>query len=125
MHSDEGVSRTTALALAFRLRKYRDQAMLTQEEAAWEVGVSRNYYQLMEAGLSNRRLGTHMNPKLSTLLAIAKAFGITLDELVADLPLKNEGRNIGDEIVIDPEKVKLHAREPLIGERPRGRVAAG
>ncbi|WP_425436243.1 helix-turn-helix domain-containing protein, partial [Luteimicrobium subarcticum] len=48
------MERELALAFARRLRDLRDAAGLAQERAAERAGMSRNHYQLLESGLSDR-----------------------------------------------------------------------
>ena len=78
------LSRATARALADGLRAHRRVANLTQEKAAERAGVTRQHYQLLESGLSDRAKNTPANPRLSTLLALCQAFETTLPELLGD-----------------------------------------
>jgi transcriptional regulator with XRE-family HTH domain len=57
--------------VAARLRQFREQASLTQEQAATLVGVTFKYYQRLEAG------GVK-GMRLSTVEQIAHAYGIDL-----------------------------------------------
>lgn len=72
--------------LALRLRERRAAVGLTQEEVAHRVGVSRNQYQLYERGMSDRARGSALNPKLTTLLSLARALDVTLSDLLTDVP---------------------------------------
>lgn len=74
-----------ALALANRLRDLRTAAGLTQEKAAERAGLSRNHYQLLESGLSDRAKRTPANPRLSTILDLAHALDCDAAELVMHL----------------------------------------
>lgn len=74
-----------ALALANRLRDLRTAAGLTQEKAAERAGLSRNHYQLLESGLSDRAKRTPANPRLSTILDLAKALNCDVADLVTNL----------------------------------------
>jgi len=76
------MGRDTALAFALRVRRQRERAGLTQEIAAERVGISRNHYQLLESGLSDRAKLTPANPRLSTLLALAAALGCQPADLI-------------------------------------------
>ncbi len=81
--SESPLERELVLALARRLRDLRDGAGLTQEKAAERAGLSRNHHQLLESGLSDRAKKTPANPRLSTLLDIAKALDCDATDLVA------------------------------------------
>ena len=77
-----------ALALALRLREKREAVGLTQEVAAERAGLSRNHYQLLEAGLSDRSRNTPANPRLSTLLLLAEVFKCDVSDLVSGLAIE-------------------------------------
>lgn len=72
-----------AKALGAYFRKLRQVRGLTQEEVAERAGIDRNHYQLLEAGVSNRRTNFAANPTLSTLCALASVFEVDVTELVA------------------------------------------
>lgn len=74
-----------ALALARRLRDQRDVVGLTQEKAAELAGLSRNHYQLLESGLSDRAKKTPANPRLSTLIELSQALHCSVGDLVDGL----------------------------------------
>ncbi|RXR28158.1 XRE family transcriptional regulator [Oerskovia turbata] len=74
-----------AMALAMQLRRRRETVGLTQERAAERAGLSRNHYQLLEAGLSDRAKKTPSNPRLSTLVDIAIALDSTVPDLLTDV----------------------------------------
>ena len=57
--------------IATRLRQFREQASLTQEQAATLVGVTFKYYQRLESG------GVK-GMRLSTVEQVAHAYGIDL-----------------------------------------------
>ena len=46
------------------------------------AGMSRNHYQLLENGISNRKTKRAANPRLSTLIALSGVFGISVPELI-------------------------------------------
>lgn len=75
-----------ARVLATRLLQRREAAGLTQEKAAERAGISRNHYQLLESGLSDRAKGTPANPRLTTLVDLAKALRCSVSDLVDGLP---------------------------------------
>lgn len=44
--------------------------------------MSRNHYQLLERGLSNRKTKRPANPRLSTLVALSEVLGVSVPELI-------------------------------------------
>lgn len=66
--------------LAQRLRILRDEHGLTQEYVAHHAGISTFTYQKFEKGESNP--GKPLNPRLSTLIALAHVFGMEPWELI-------------------------------------------
>ena len=74
------LERFYAAQLAQRLRVLRDERHVTQEYVAFHAGISTFTYQKFEKGESNP--GTPMNPRLSTLIALAQAFDIEPWELI-------------------------------------------
>lgn len=79
-HSE--VERELANALGRRLLGLREERGLTQEALAEASGMSRNHYQLLESGLSNRKTRRPANPRLSTLVALSNVLGVTVPELI-------------------------------------------
>lgn len=71
-----------ARSLASRLEHFRKRAGITQEKAAERAGLSRNHYQLLESGLSDRAKGTPANPRLTTLADLAGALECSISDLV-------------------------------------------
>jgi transcriptional regulator with XRE-family HTH domain len=61
-------------ALARRLEALRLEAGWTQEEVGRRAGLTRQHVQRHEAGSSN--------PKASTLVALAKTFGVAVHEML-------------------------------------------
>jgi transcriptional regulator with XRE-family HTH domain len=57
--------------VAARLRQFRNQAALTQEQAATLVGVTFKYYQRLESG-------TVKGMRISTVEQVARAYGTDL-----------------------------------------------
>ena len=68
--------------LANRLTELRKQHNLNQEELADKLGVSRQAVSKWECGESS--------PDTDNLIALAKIYGISLDELVGNTPAKNK-----------------------------------
>lgn len=71
------------------LHEWRRAEQLNQEQAAERLRVSRNYFQLLERGIGQRREKTPANPRLSTLILFAAAIGKEVPELVADIMFGN------------------------------------
>jgi transcriptional regulator with XRE-family HTH domain len=90
------VERRLAVRLGRRLQDLRLARGMTQEEVAHAAGISRNHYQLMERGLSDRAKDKPANPRLSSLRGIAGVLGLPVPVLVAMLleeePLAAGGR---------------------------------
>ncbi|GAA1860863.1 helix-turn-helix transcriptional regulator [Myceligenerans crystallogenes] len=85
MSKSRPLTESEAQALGHRMQKLRMDAGLTQEAVAQQAGISRNHYQLLERGLSDRAKNTPSNPGLTTVMDIAAAIGVTLAELLADI----------------------------------------
>ena len=63
-----------------KLRALRRARGFTQEYVAYASGISTYTYQKFEKGES--KPGTPLNPRLSTLLALANTFGVDVRELL-------------------------------------------
>lgn len=96
MPDESSFERALALRLGQQLQALRRSTGISQESFAHQVGLSRNHYQLLESGLSDRKERTPANPRLTTLVRIAGALGMTVSELlgrlVGDQPLEAGGR---------------------------------
>mgnify|MGYP000521039833 CR=1 len=64
-----------------RIREIRDAEGCSQEQLAWDAGLSSTYLSLIETG--------RKKPSLGSLLKISNALGITLDELLSGNQLHN------------------------------------
>lgn len=77
------------VALGIRIRQIREREGMTQEQLGHAAGLSRNQVQNIEnarnnapgAGPSSRGPG---NPKLSTLVNIARALNVSVADLLPD-----------------------------------------
>lgn len=67
--------------LALRLCELRRDSGLSQEAVAHMAGISTYTYQKFEKGES--KPGTPMNPRLSTLMALSRVFGVRLNDLLS------------------------------------------
>ena len=70
-------------SLGLRLRRARIARGLSQEASAHAAGISTYTYQKFEKGES--RPGTPMNPRLRTLIALATALDMQVEELVGGM----------------------------------------
>ncbi len=74
--------RALASTFAKTLIARRKELGLTQEQVALDAGVDRNHYQLMEHARSDRKTNSPANPRLSTLIKLAKVFDCTVHDLL-------------------------------------------
>lgn len=63
--------------MGYRIKEFRDQQKMTQEELAAKSGVSRVAIALLESGATKNATG-------QTLLKLATALGTTIDSLFFD-----------------------------------------
>lgn len=78
------LDRDLAVQLGHRIQRLRMDAGLSQERVAHLAGISRNHYQLLERGLSDRAKNTPSNPTLTTIIDVAAALEKPLDEVLRD-----------------------------------------
>ncbi|WP_018547459.1 helix-turn-helix domain-containing protein [Streptomyces sp. LaPpAH-108] len=71
---DDAWLREERVRIGRRIREVREERGLTQQQVFLRAPLSRTYYQHVENGTKN--------PKLETLLRIARAIGVPLSELV-------------------------------------------
>ena len=87
------------IEFANRLAALRKEHGYSQEELAEKLGVSRQAVSKWECGESS--------PDTDNLIALAKIYGITLDELINPTPEKEEKKEeVEDVEVIDPKTEK-------------------
>lgn len=72
-----------AQQLGIVISQLRASAGLSQEQVALRSGINRNHYRLIEHGFSDEKKRTPSNPRLFTLVAIARALGTTPEELLS------------------------------------------
>lgn len=70
-----------AKQLAIKLCALRRACGYTQEQVAYMSGISTYTYQKFEKGES--KPGTPLNPRLSTLLALARTFNVDVRDLLS------------------------------------------
>jgi transcriptional regulator with XRE-family HTH domain len=81
--ADDPKTNEAAAHLGEKLRSLRLEQGLLQATVAKSAGITRNHYALLEQGSS--AAGGPANPRLSTLRALAKSFGVPLTTLLAGL----------------------------------------
>ena len=67
------------------LRKRREELGLSQEDVALRADMDRRHYQELEHGFSNSRTRTPANPRLLTLVNLAAALEMDIEEFLARL----------------------------------------
>lgn len=76
------LERHLASLFAATIRARRKELGLSQEEVALRAEIDRKHYQLMESARSDRRSNKAVNPRFFTLLRLASALEMSVDELV-------------------------------------------
>lgn len=64
------------------LHRARVEAGLSQNHVATAAGMDRRHYQELEQGFSNSRKRTPANPRLVTILGLARALGIDPADMI-------------------------------------------
>ena len=77
---DERESRVYALALARKIREAREDQDIAVSELAAATGIDRRDLHRLERGV--RKDGRITNPKLDTLVRIARALGLSPSEIL-------------------------------------------
>ncbi|MFE1592704.1 helix-turn-helix domain-containing protein [Nocardia sp. NPDC058705] len=80
--SESAVEKQLMAILGQHLATLREARGLTQEAVADAAGISRNYYQLLENGMGNRKTKKPPNPRFSTLMGLSEALDTTVPDLV-------------------------------------------
>lgn len=89
--SESAVENELVAILGQHLAELRVAKGLTQEQVAHAAGVSRQYYQLLEAGLRTRKPRTPANPTLSTLISVSEVLGTPLPALLGEVFVRSAG----------------------------------
>ena len=71
--------------LGVLLQERREELGLSQEDVALRAGIDRRHYQELEHGFSNSRTRTPANPRLFTLVNLASALEMDIEEFLAHL----------------------------------------
>ncbi|MFP7696185.1 helix-turn-helix domain-containing protein [Trueperella sp. LYQ143] len=82
MNEHSAAERALATTFARTLVQRRHERGLTQEQVALHAGIDRNHYQLMEHARSDRRTNNPLNPRLSTLIKLARVFDCSVPDLL-------------------------------------------
>ncbi|WP_368874585.1 helix-turn-helix domain-containing protein [Microbacterium sp. GbtcB4] len=80
--NDTEAAEAVAALFAANLRKRREMLALSQEAVAQRAGLSRYVYGKYEKG--EGRPGQPVNPKMRTLIALARALETTVGELIPE-----------------------------------------
>lgn len=83
--TSDSLDRQTAQRLGILLQSHRVDLGITQEKVALAAGISRQHYQQMEYGYSDRATRSPSNPKLRSLLRIVAILDIPPEEVVEAL----------------------------------------
>ncbi len=83
--SESAVEKQLMAILWQHLAALRAARGLTQDDVANAAGMSKNHYQLLESGWSNRETKSPANPTMLTLIKVSEALGTTVPDLVAVL----------------------------------------
>jgi transcriptional regulator with XRE-family HTH domain len=89
------------MSIGKKIRERRIDARLSQVELAKRVGIAQNTLSVIEVGRTP-------DPSFNTVLKIATALGLTLDELVADPPKAPAGRRIEFRSGYDPHEYEAY-----------------
>lgn len=79
------IEKLVAKTLAQSIKKRRKELRLSQEKVALGASLDRSHYQIIEAGLSNRKTLSPANPHLITLMNLADSLDCSLVELLQDV----------------------------------------
>ena len=77
MRTKGAAARDALPRLGKTVKRHRTQAVLTQEDVAYEAGVALRTYQNLETG--------RLNPGYLTLLAVARALSVRLGDLLNEV----------------------------------------
>ncbi|WP_165168542.1 helix-turn-helix transcriptional regulator [Rothia uropygialis] len=83
--TSDSLDRQTALRLGSLLQSHRADLGITQEKVALEAGISRQHYQQMEYGFSDRATRSPSNPKLRSLMKVVAILEIPREEVLKAL----------------------------------------
>ncbi|MBR6459278.1 MAG: helix-turn-helix transcriptional regulator [Actinomycetaceae bacterium] len=82
---DSYTAQTYGRRLGEFLRQRREELGLSQEDVALRAGMDRRHYQELEHGFSNSRTRSPANPRLLTLVNLAAALEMDIEEFLGRL----------------------------------------
>lgn len=82
--------RVLASTLAKTIIRRRKELGKTQEQVALEADMDRNHYQLMEHARSDRKSNYPANPRLNTLIRLAKVLDCSVHDLIDEALVQRE-----------------------------------
>lgn len=82
---DSRTAQTYGRRLGELLKERREELGLSQEDVALRAGMDRRHYQELEHGFSNSRSRTPANPRLFTLVNLAAALEMEVEEFLGHL----------------------------------------
>ncbi len=102
MPESSPVEKQLAVLFAQTIRRRRLELGLTQEEVAIRAGIERSHYQLMESARSYRKTNKAVNPRLYTIVRLADALEVPVDDLVKTVAagyeiMRQNGVTLSDE----------------------------
>ena len=83
--TSDSLDRQTAQRLGSLLQSHRADLGITQEKVALAAGISRQHYQQMENGYSDRATRNPSNPKLRSLMSVVAILEIPREEVLKAL----------------------------------------
>ncbi|MGO1592295.1 MAG: helix-turn-helix domain-containing protein [Ancrocorticia sp.] len=99
MAESSPLEKQVATLFAKTLRSRREELGLSQEDVAQKAGIDRNHYQLMEHARSDRKSNKPVNPQMFTLLRLADALKMPLEDLIEDVAItyrRESGSSLGN-----------------------------
>jgi transcriptional regulator with XRE-family HTH domain len=100
------------LAVGKRIKERREAAGLTQQQLAVKAGLS-------VSNLAQIEQGQKADPRISTVVALARALGVTVDDLL-QLPEQPAGQSGADPKDLPPADERPVQKKPKGGRKPRG-----
>ncbi len=87
MAESSPLEKELATLFAQTIRGRRHELGLSQEQVALRAGIDRNHYQLMESARSDRKSNKAVNPQLFTLLKLAAALELPVEDLLEEISI--------------------------------------
>lgn len=100
MSEYSAAEKVLASTLAKTLQRRRKALNLSQEQVALKANLDPNHYQLMESARSDRKRNSPLNPRLSTLIALASVLECSVPDLLDDALLAHAKAKAEEETVL-------------------------